>query len=383
MVPSSMKQLCTFFAGVVLLAGTAYGADKYWSGSGTWDTTTANWGLAPGGPYNQLWADGDSANFEGTAGTVTVAENIVISNLTVDVDNYLITGNALLFASGGSLTVNSSGAAGNYGEACRISCAISNTPAVFLNTPANTETVFAPASGSVSLGTIGGGGLIQMDGSTTGNTIASGSSSKLRLSGGEWTLLGNAAAYQHFADAGTLIVNGQLTSNSRQLKVSVGATLSVIGTIGNGNANGIVFSGNTEGFSGSPGGTLKGTGIINQSTVLDVLTEATIAPGDPTGTLNVKSNSCIIRGNLDITVDGDQNSLLTVGGSLSLSNATLNVASLNTPAQAFVIATYDSLSGTFGTTNLPRSDWAIDYNYNSANQIAVIPPARGTVIMLH
>ena len=52
--------------GLLLSAGTAQAADLYSSGSKTWDTTTANWGVS-GGPYNTAtWnnATPDNAFFE-------------------------------------------------------------------------------------------------------------------------------------------------------------------------------------------------------------------------------------------------------------------------------------------------------------------------------
>src|SRR5690349_15347212 len=61
----------------LLLSTTLYwdtnGATAGLGGSGTWDTTTANWTTDPtGASATQAWTAGADAVFDGTAGTVTV-----------------------------------------------------------------------------------------------------------------------------------------------------------------------------------------------------------------------------------------------------------------------------------------------------------------------
>lgn len=233
------------------------------------------------------------------------------------------------------------------------------------------------------LGAKSGNGIVALGGSTTGNTLASSSTGKIRVSGGEWTLLGNASGYQHYVDGGTFIVNGQLTSNNRELKISTNATLVANGTVGNGSANGINFNGNTEGATTGAGGTLKGTGRVWQSNLLNVRAEATIAPGYPTGTLTVTNCAVTINGKLDITVDGAQNSRLAVSGTnaLTISSATLNVNVVNPPAVPFIIASYGTLIGQFAVTN-GIDTWQVDYNYEGGKTIALIPPPTGTLLIL-
>ncbi len=79
-----------FWAGVAILAVSGIGshqvagADLHWSGDGTWNETSQIWGTAPGGPYDQaIWSNTtpDSATFEGTGGTVTLAESITAGTL--------------------------------------------------------------------------------------------------------------------------------------------------------------------------------------------------------------------------------------------------------------------------------------------------------------
>lgn len=351
-------------------------------GSGTWNTTLMNWDY--GFTAHKVWANSpvESAVFAGTAGTVTLGDPISISNLTINSDYYTILSNTLNFAVGGRITVNSA-LGGNWGTAATIRSAITGAPLVVLNLGAdNTEVDFLPTIGSMQFGAKSGNGLIALGGSTTGNTLASSSTGKIRVSGGEWTLLGNASGYQHYVDGGTFIVNGQLTSNNRQLKISTNATLVAIGTIGNGGGNGVNFDGNTEGASTGAGGILKGTGRVWQSNLLNVRAEATIAPGYPTGTLTVTNCAVTINGKLDITVDGAQNSRLAVANNtLTISNATLNVNVINPPSGVMTIATYGTLIGQFAVTN-GIDTWQVDYNYEGGNAIALIPPPSGTLLIL-
>ena len=43
----------------------------YWTGNGTWDSTTTAWSATSGGSYNRAWTAGADAIFEGAAGTVS------------------------------------------------------------------------------------------------------------------------------------------------------------------------------------------------------------------------------------------------------------------------------------------------------------------------
>jgi len=352
-------------------------------GNGTWNTTLMNWDY--GFTAHKVWANSpvESAVFAGTAGTVTLGESVSISNLTINSDFYTIRSNTLNFATGGRITVNSANN-GNWTTVATIRSAVTGAPSVVLNFGGeNTETDFLPTSGSMQLGAKSGNGLIALGGSTTGNTLAS-ASGKIRVSGGEWTLLGNASGYQHFVDGGTLVVNGALScSDAKGLRVSTNGTLVANGTVGNGSANGINFNGNTEGATTGAGGTLKGTGRVWQSNLLNVRAEATIAPGYPTGTLTVTNCAVTINGKLDITVDGAQNSRLAVSGTntLTVSSGTLNVNVVSPPAGPFIIATYGALIGQFAVTN-GIDTWQVDYNYQGGKAIALIPPASGTLVIV-
>ena len=92
----------------VALLGSVRAATLIWDsdasgtatdGSGTWNTTTANWILA--GTTHTTWnnATPDSAviGSGGTAGTITLGEPITVGNITFNTvaGNYIVTGSTL------------------------------------------------------------------------------------------------------------------------------------------------------------------------------------------------------------------------------------------------------------------------------------------------
>ena len=368
-------------AALTLLVATGFtshliAADKYWSGSGTWNTTSTNWSLTPGGPYDQQWSNGDNAIFEGTAGTVTVAEVISVSRVTITENDYVVTGNRLSFAPGGTIT--------NLGLGVTISSGIVGQPDVYASHPngfggpyGTTGFELSPDGEDMHIGTLFRpvDNYMAISGTTTSNTIAQipkgNRNNKMRWQGpGTWSVAGEAYCGEFYVNGGTLITGGRTYTDYRNISTAPGATL-----IANGTLEDFTYR-----SSLGVGGTLGGTGVIELA--IDVPATGALAPGHPTGLLTITNSNCSITGSLDVAVNGNLHSRLHVDGSLTLTNATLNVTAIATPAQAFVIATYDSLNGTFGTLNLPRADWDVEYGYQGANQIAVIPPARGTVIIL-
>ena len=97
-------------------------ADLYWGanlGSGTWDTSTANWTTADGGPAGQAFTPGSAVHFTaaGLGGTITLAQDVSVSALDVTGNasyTFASTGHTLTIAS--KLTV-ADGATANIGTA--------------------------------------------------------------------------------------------------------------------------------------------------------------------------------------------------------------------------------------------------------------------------
>lgn len=76
-------------------------------GTATWDRSTKNW---DDGSDRVIWGIEDSAIFGGSAGTVTLGADVSVSNITVSVDNYEITGSD-------TLTLVGTGVINNVGSA--------------------------------------------------------------------------------------------------------------------------------------------------------------------------------------------------------------------------------------------------------------------------
>jgi fibronectin-binding autotransporter adhesin len=176
-----MKKFAIILFAMVLAAGRAQAADYYWSGAGTWDTNSSNWGTSSGGSYNATnWPNSGSgvAIFEGTPGTVTINTNIICGGMRFDVAGYTITNAAtnLYFACVNGSTIQ-----------CDTASAVI-TPDIQLN--AATLTLGGTGSGTIA------GHIRQMAG--TCNLVKTGS--------GTWTWLGGAPYAGGYA-AGNVTIN--------------------------------------------------------------------------------------------------------------------------------------------------------------------------------
>jgi autotransporter-associated beta strand protein len=93
-----MKMKLPLFASIIFLVGLSLQATTlYWSadgtnlgGVGTWNTSSTNWGAAPGGPFDLVWtnANVDSAFLDGTAGTITVGTPVTVNTITNNVAGF-------------------------------------------------------------------------------------------------------------------------------------------------------------------------------------------------------------------------------------------------------------------------------------------------------
>jgi autotransporter-associated beta strand protein len=149
-----------------------------------------------------------------------------------------------------------------------------------------------------------------------------------------------------------------------------------------------------------PGQTLKGQGVVNGiygNGGIIVAHGATLAPGDGVGTLQV-AGDITLKGDLSIRVDGaavlsDMLDAGTYDGTLDLSDsgssATFTWLNADPGNNTYVIATYGTLIGTFGTTNNLPAQFSIDYDYEGNNEIAlttlagvVVPVPEPSSLML-
>ncbi|MCG3147532.1 MAG: hypothetical protein PCFJNLEI_00972 [Verrucomicrobiae bacterium] len=115
-------------------------------------------------------------------------------------------------------------------------------------------------------------------------------------------------------------------------------------------------------------GTLRGNGSV----VGDATITGDLSPGLSLGTL-VFSNNLTLTGSYQAEFGDGGNDQLVVVGDLTLSGATLDLTAVGgVTGEAYVIASYGDLFGTFSVTNGMPVGYMVDYNYNGANQIAIV-----------
>src|SRR5262249_12026865 len=124
---------------------------------------------------------------------------------------------------------------------------------------------------------------------------------------------------------------------------------------------------------------------------LNVNAQGIVAPGSSIGTLSVTGNATIdgtYSAEYDATGAGNAD-LLKVTGTLTLDpTSLLSVGQFDGPADdlAYVIASYGSLSGTFGSMSGIPAGYTINYSYNNgvnSNNIALVSvPEPATCCLL-
>jgi len=203
-------------------------------GTGTWDTSTLLWDNAG---TMAAWNNtgGHAAIFGGTAGTVTLGENITAAGMTFNTGGYSLAGNGNTLTFGGAINVT------NAGTAAAIDATITLSSSVSFGGTGD----LTLAAGSSILGDGGTGQTISKSGSGTtvlGGTITE--TGNLNVSGGVLTLSGSMTRSTY--------------SNNAGFNVS-GGTMNITGTLGASAANPTGQSG----FSGNSVTNFSGTGFFS------------------------------------------------------------------------------------------------------------------------
>jgi autotransporter-associated beta strand protein len=238
-------------------AAPAAAADLYWSGIGTWNTTTANWGASTGGPYTgSIWSNAtpDAAFFEGTAGTVSLGEAITAAGLTFTTTGYTVTGNTLT---------------------------LSGTPTIATGTGV-TASVNSSLSGPV---TKSGAGILQL-GRGGGN---GGGSTGVSVTAGTMILAGASAAF----DAGYF-------TGATPITASGGSTLQIDQAWNIGSVNAVTINASTLAFNIAGGDGAASTNYVNNLTLLG---GATVT--GPWRAGNAAAPSLVSGGNGTNTISGN------------------------------------------------------------------------------
>lgn len=414
-----MKSNCSFFPTIgarnlpliltfcfaVLIVRPVHAATLSWTstgtstpgGNGTWDTSSALWWT---GSVAQAWTTntttGDTAVFDGTAGTVTLGANINALGLTFNSTGYTIglNGNTLALGTSGinatpltSGTTSISGAGGvglagsqtwdvGSGATLAISSGISssNAGSKILTVQGAGDTTssggITAGSGWVNLNKRGTGTLTLSGGAaigyaTNGNGISNGGStshSAVLLGGTTNVSSGAYTSANEFVVGGVLTnggagVNTNLTMDGGSLTIGSGTgTGGKYLSLGRGNGIGVVSSdivlnnsasittdNFSAGFNGGNAGNLpKGTFTLNGTSSFSIATNGNFFLGESAG-----SNMTMTLNNTSTVNAGS--GVIAIG--VQSGNGTLNVntgATFNSGGEIRVA--YSGANGTFSGT---------------------------------
>jgi hypothetical protein len=221
------------------ITGITDGASQ--GGTGTWNSTTTNWdrGFGFAAPVQWNNSNNDNAIFGGTAGTVTLGENINLQNLTFGAVNGYFIGdtaedNTLTFSGTKTITVNGSGSAGD----ATIRAGITGSPTLNITGRAdNNATHFSllpTANVTMALGTVnmlntnGSNKRLVLGGASLGNVANrvtwpnTGNQLFLVKNGtGTWTVESDLVLDDGkiFVEDGTLILGGANNTNSHSINI--------------------------------------------------------------------------------------------------------------------------------------------------------------------
>lgn len=118
-------------------------------------------------------------------------------------------------------------------------------------------------------------------------------------------------------------------------------------------------------------GTLSGTGTVQG--LVTIGKNGTLAPGNRYGTFATEG-SAVVAGTWRMQISGTDSARFAVSGSLSLeSSSTLAIdPGSSLTENAYILATYGSLDGTFRAVTGLSSNYSVDYRYNGLKQIALV-----------
>ncbi|PDT88628.1 autotransporter domain-containing protein [Bradyrhizobium sp. Y36] len=301
------------------------------SQSGTINVGTGGVGILYGGSSSTITNAGKIAGADGAEGIVVLGDSNTVTNSgTITVGALGVGIDASAFSTinqivnTGTITVGANGTG----------ILVSNSGSVF-----NSGTINAGASGAVAIDFCGCGNntLTLGPGSVINGQVLASGTDTFQLGGTgkgafQLDLIGTGLQYDGFAtfnkvDSSTWTVTGTGNQDWNVL----GGTLMLAGTI-----NGTV--------SIAAGGTFGGIGTVGTI----VVSGGALAPGNPTGTLNVSGDlSFTSASSYMVQVSGANNGLAVVTGTATLNGATVVVVPIGSIAKHYTILNAGTLPDTF------------------------------------
>ncbi len=378
---------------------------QYGAGAFNWDNgTTAAWSSTSGGPYGSVWTNGNSAVFEGSPGTVSIAATgVTAHNLTFNATGCTIQSNTLTL-NGSTPTI----ACGNGSYDATISSIIAGTNGLTLSQGTVTlsgSNTFTGDIGGAYFGSAFIGTLVVQNSSAlgTGNKTVydcNNAGSCLVLDGivGNLTLGGNISYQTSGAAgdgaiynlAGNNVINGSVTmtsgSGNTMITAASGTSLTLNGsfTSVSGYSRTLILAG---GGSVAVNGSIKdysptyASSVTMQGTGTWALGGTNTFTGATTlsaGTLDLANQNALLNSTLtmsgsgslmfDSSVSGDA---FTMGGlSASASGSGFNILLQNNAAAPIVL--------TVGSTNNASSTYA---GVLSGSAGALVKSGMGTLTL--
>jgi autotransporter-associated beta strand protein len=368
---------------VTVNAGTQYA-----TGTFTWDNgTTAKWSFTPGGPYTSVWATGNNAVLETTAGTVSIgAGGATASSITFNTTGFTVGSNTLTLI-GPATVAAGTGISATIGSSLAGSAGLTKTGAGTLtlsgtNTYSGTTALdngdgsdagvlqISAASNlgnSTALNVTNGRLYATTSGISLGQTVTSNTpgGTTVQIDSGTLTFTsgwsGAGALYKE--GAGTVVMNGAYTATGKPNINDGTLQLGSSGSISTTNMD--VFAGGAFDFNGKNASfsttvTLRGSGVGGGGALLNSAAATTSTLNGGAGITLGTNVSVGGVGNLVLPgiISGAKNLTKVGAGTLTLQGA--SIYSGNTSISAGTVA----LSSTGSIASSPLIDIAGGATYD-------------------
>ncbi len=373
------------FIAIAVAPQSAPATTLFWSGAGAWDfNATQNWATVTAGPYNAAkWTSAaDTATFEGTGGTVTVASTgIAVSAINFSVGGYTLTGGRIYI--GSAITNNAVTGVNTINSTLELTgpTNISNTAtdgsliiAGSILNSGNLLTATATKNFTISGAISGSGGLTKTGAGTLTLSSPSYFTGTTLITTGR-IILGDSRSLQYSTVSTSVnkgIDFGSLTS------ATIGGLIGTVNqTLLNNNGSGspVTLTLGTSNAAATYSGILSGIGgnITKIGSATQTFSPAAGLPNTYTGATEIESGTLTLS-YANIAAGTSTNALLSASSSLTLGGGTLNVTGKSGVNATQMFATTTISTGTSSITMTGIASTTQQLNLN-----AITRSAGGTI----